>query len=101
MGPYVSSRHASLNGVTAQAGRDAGFAVFMEQVVPELGFQVRRRRGRHVSVEAVLDLEFFGRLVVPDRLLDGTVRHPVARHVLDSASTVPGAAAEEGALCKE
>ena len=101
VGPYVSSRHNSLNGVLAQAGRDAGYAALLEQVVPELGFRRRRRDGREVLEEAVLDVELFGHPSAPDRLLDGTVRHPAAAHILEAASRQPGAAAEEGARCKE
>ena len=51
--------------------------------------------------EAVLDVELFGHPSAPDRLLDGTIRHPAAAHILDAASREPGAAAEEGARCKD
>ena len=90
-----------MNNILAQAGRDAGHAVLLEQVVPELGFKKSRRGGTEVWVEAVLDVELFGHPTAPDRLLDGTVRHPAAQHIRDAAAVTPGAAAEEGAKCKE
>ena len=101
IGPYWSARHSSLNGILAQAGRDAGYAALLEQVVPELGLRKRRRDGRVVLEEAVLDVELFGHPAAPGRLLDGTVRHPAASHIIRVAATTPGAAAEEGARCKE
>ena len=45
-------------------------------------------------------LELFGHAAAPDRLLDGTVRHPAASHILSDAAKVPGAA-EEGVKRKE
>jgi len=81
VGPYTSVRHNALNGILAQAGRDAGHAVLLEQVIPELGFKKSRRGGSEVWVEAVLDVELFGHTTAPDRLLDGTVRHPAALHI--------------------
>ena len=73
----------------------------LEQVVPELGARRRKRHGREVVEEARLDVEFFGHPTAPDRLLDGTVRHPAADHVVKEAAMCAGAAAQEGALLKE
>ncbi|CAK0833046.1 unnamed protein product, partial [Prorocentrum cordatum] len=100
-GPYISMRHGSLNGVLAQAGRDAGYSALLEQTVPELGLRKRRRDGREVLEEAVLDVDLFGHPTAPERLLDGTVRHPAAAHILPAAAATPGAAAAEGVRCKE
>ena len=90
-----------MNEILAQAGRDAGYAALLEQAVPEFGLRKRRRRSREVFEEAVLDVELFGHAAAPDRLLDGTVRHPATSHILSAAAKQPGAAAEEGAKCKE
>ena len=51
--------------------------------------------------EAVLDVELFGHATAPDRLLDGTVRHPAAGHIIAAAGQELGAAAKEGVACKE
>ena len=47
-------------------------------------------------VEARLDLEFILHPTAPDRLLDGTVRHPAACSNLPCASRLRGAAARKG-----
>ena len=100
-GPYISMRHGSLNSVLAQAGRDAGHSALLEQMVPEFGLKKRRRDGREVLEEAILDVELFGQPTAPERLLDGTVCHPAAAHILPAAAATPGAAAAEGVRCKE
>ena len=64
-----------LNVVLAQAGKDAGHAVLLEQIVPGM-VAFERRRGREVLYrEARLDVQMFGHRYAPDRLLDGTARH--------------------------
>ena len=45
IGPYVFARHTRVNNTLAQAGRDAGYAALLEQVVPEQGIRKRSRRG--------------------------------------------------------
>ena len=100
-GPYMSARHGALNAILAQAGRDAGYAALLEQVVPEFGLKQRKRDGRIVFEEARLDVELFGHPTAPERLLDGTVRHAAASHIVDKAATEMGAAASEGAVCKD
>ena len=90
-----------MNNILAQASRDAGYAALMEQAVPEFGLRKRQRNGREVDEEAILDFELFGHAVAPDRLLDGTVRHPAASQVVARSATELGAAASEGAECKE
>jgi len=100
IGPFISARHARFNGTLAQAGRDAGYAVLMEQVVPEFGLKRRGRSGRETFEEAILDVEFFGHPTAPDKLLDGTIRHPAASHILDKAAVEVGAAAGEGVRSK-
>ena len=101
VGPYVAARHSALNAVLAQTGKEAGYAALLEQVVPELGLKKRRRGGQIVQEEAVLDIGLFGHPTAPDRLLDGTVRHPCASHMVRDAATRAGAAAAEGVACKE
>ena len=100
-GPYISARHAAVNDILAQAGRDAGYAALLEQVVPELGLRKRKRDGRIIFEEARLDVELFGHPTAPDRLLDGTVRHPAARHIVRKAALSVGAAAKDGVETKE
>jgi hypothetical protein len=73
----------------------------LEQVVPELGQRKQRRNNQVVLEEAVLDVELFGHPTAPDRLLDGTVRHPAAEHVVDAAARCRGAAAADGVSCKD
>ena len=72
----------------------------LEQVVPELGLRRRHQGGRVVLEEAVLDIELFGVATAPDRLLDGTVRHPCAKHIVREAAARAGSAAAEGVACK-
>jgi hypothetical protein len=100
-GPFIACRHARLNSTLAQAGRDAGYATLMEQVVPEFGLRKRLRNGQVKFEEAVLDIELFGHPTSHDRLLDGTVRHSAASHIVSAAAALAGAAAAEGVLCKE
>ena len=85
-GPYISARHAALNAILAQAGRDAGYAALLEQVVPEFGLRKRKRDGRIIFEEARLDVDLFGHPTASDRLLDGTVRHPAAKHICRAAA---------------
>ena len=73
-----------------------GYAALLEQVVPELGLRKKKRSGREILEEARLDVEFFGHAYASDRLLDGTVRHPAAEHVLTKAAQEVGAAARSG-----
>ena len=53
-----------------------------------------------VYEEARLDVELFGHAFSADRLLDGTIRHPAAAHIVSRAAHVVGAAAQEGANAK-
>ena len=99
-GPYIFARHGRVNNALAQAGRDAGYAALLEQVVPELA--VKKHRGGIVVLEdAYLDVELFGHPYAQDRLLDATVRHPAAKRIVNKAARLRGAAAAEGVLCKE
>ena len=50
-GPYIFARRSRVNNTLAQAGRDAGYAALLEQVVPELGIRKRSRRGGLVVLE--------------------------------------------------
>ena len=100
IGPDIFARHSRINGVLAQAGRDAGYAALLEQVVPELALK-RLKDGRHAIEDAYLDVELFGHLHAPDRLLDATVRHPAAKRIVSRAARLAGAAASEGVRCKE
>ena len=100
-GPFVASRHARLNATITQVARDAGYSALLEQVVPELGQRKQRRNNQVVLEEAVLDVELFGHPTAPDRLLDGTVRHSAAEHVVDAAARCRGAAAADGVSCKD
>jgi hypothetical protein len=100
-GPFITARRARLNNILAQASRDGGYAALMEQAVPEFGLRKRQRHGRVVHEGAVLDVELFGHPLAPDRLLDGTVRHPAASHVISKSATELGAAASEGSHCVE
>ena len=100
-GPFIFARHVRVNNTLAQAGRDAGCAALLEQAVPELGLRKRRRQGGQVILEeAFLDVELFGHASAPDRLLDGTVRHPGARGIVRRTAVECGAAAAEGVECK-
>ena len=101
VGPHLSYRHAAINDILKQAGKDAGYAALLEQVVPELGLRRRLRSGVEVLEEARLDVELFGHPYAADRLLDGTVRHPAAEHVLAKAAREVGAAARCGVATKE
>ena len=49
----------------------------------------------------MVDVELFGHPTAKDRLLDGTVRHPCAKHMAKAAALRAGAAAAEGVACKE
>jgi len=60
-----------------------------------------RRDGQMEYKEARLDVEMFGHAYAPDRLLDGTVRHPAAQHMVNIAAEHPGAAAAAGVGDKE
>ena len=95
------ARHAAINVVLAQAGRDAGYTALLEQVVPVLGLRKRKRDGRIIFEEARLDIEFFGHPTAHDRLLDGTVRHPAAKRIVRRAALYVGAAAADGVETKE
>ena len=102
IGPHLFARHARINKTLAQAGRDSGYAALLEQVVPELGVRKRSRQNGHVVLEeAFLDVELFGHPTDPDRLLDGTVRHPAAKHAIKYAARQCGYAASEGVTSKE
>ena len=101
-GPFIFARHARFNNTIAQASRDAGYAASLEQVVPELGLRKKTRQSGQVTLEeAFLDVELFGHPTAPDRLLDATVRHPAAKGIVKKAASQRGAAASEGAACKE
>lgn len=100
IGAYVSARHSAINDVLAKAGREAGYASLLEQVVPELAV-VKRDQQDGISVEeARIDVELFGHPTAPPRLLDGTVRHPGIRSVLAQAAAARGAAAQNGVDAK-
>lgn len=96
VGGFVQARHAAVNGILARAGREAGYTALLEQVVPELGRRTRKRNGRIVYEEARLDVELFGHAFLPDLLLDATVRHPGALHILPKAAKAVCAAAHDG-----
>ena len=101
-GPFIFARHARVNNTIAQASRDAGYAALLEQVVPELGLRKKTHQSGQVTLEeAFLDVERFGYPTAPDRLLDATVRHPAAKGIVKKAASQRGAAASEGAACKE
>ena len=48
-----------------------------------------------------MDTKLFGHLTVPDRLLDRTVHHPCATHMVKEAALRAGVAAAAGVACKE
>ena len=100
IGAYVSCRHSALNHTLAQAGRDAGYAVLFEQVVPELALRRQRRDATRYIEDARIDVELFGHPCAPPWLLDGTVRHPAAQSILSKASRIAGAAAQVGVDAK-
>ena len=95
--------HCALRLCSFHAGQQhAGYAALLEQVVPDLGIRKRSRRGGLIVLEeAFLGVELFGHPYAPDRLLDGTERHPASKGIVKSAAVHCGAAAAEGAKCKE
>ena len=50
----------------------------------------------HNFREARIDVELFGHVTAPDRLLDGTIRRPAASKVVMKAAIEPGYAADQG-----
>ena len=67
-----------------------------EQVILELMQKRTELDGTQKFREARVDVELFRHPTVPDRILDGTVRHPVAVNLVKKAATEPGFAAEAG-----
>ena len=67
-GPYMQARHSRVNHALAQAGRDAGYASLLEQVVPELALRKRGVDGHLVLedafqlVECVFNIVFYSLL---------------------------------------
>ena len=100
VGGHWFTRHGGLNQILIQAGRDAGYAVLAEQVVPDMTKINIAFDGSVSFEEARLDLEFFGHPVAPNMLLDGTIRHPAAKSMVRRASVEIGFAAEEGVRAK-
>ena len=100
IGPFRFARHAAINSIISEAGRDAGYAVLEEQVVPELCQSSLQEDGSINVNEARLDIEMFLHPTAPDRLLDGTVRHPAAAAHLEAAAVTAGVAAARGTADK-
>ena len=95
-GAFRFARHAAVNSVICEAGREAGYTVLEEQVVPEFCNVQTGSDGVPKFQEARLDVELFLHPVAPDRLLAGTVRHPTAPTHRRSAAAQAGAAARAG-----
>ena len=96
IGGHYFTRHSAVNDVLVQAGRAAGYVALQEQVIPELMQSQVDSRGVHNFREARIDVELFGHVTAPDRLLDGTIRHPAASKVVTKAAVEPGYAADQG-----
>ena len=100
-GAFRITRHAAVNSVLAEGGREAGYTVLEEQVVPEFCTALPGDDGGAPKVQkARLDIELFLHPVAPDRLLDGTVRYPTAAAHRRSAAAQIGAAARAGVADK-
>lgn len=99
-GGHMFTRHTALNTILVGAGRQAGYQALVEQVVPELGRWQLKPNGGRVFEEARVDVELFGHPIAPDRLLDGTIRHPASSSNVGPSSRVLGFAATEGEKCK-
>ena len=79
---HIFTRHSAVNEILLQAGRAAGYVALSEQVILEL-MQKRTELGEVQKFrEARVDVELFGHPIVPDRILDGTVRHPAAANIV-------------------
>ena len=100
IGAFISARHAALNDILLHAGREAGFVALREQTVPDLGLRTRSRNGQTIVEEARLDVEFFGHVTAPDKLIDGTIWHPAAPHMIKKAARQIGAAAQHAVATK-
>jgi len=85
-----------VNEILLQAGRAAGYVALQEQVIPELMQKRTESGGVQKFREARVDVELFGHPTAPDRILDGTVRHPAAVNTVKKAAIEPGFAAEAG-----
>ena len=100
MGAHIFTRHTALNNVLLQVGRAVGYVALEEQVIPEMLQSQKDSKGGVRWKEARVDVELFGHPTAPDRLLDGTIRHPVTVNVVKKAATEPGFAAEQGSKDK-
>ena len=100
IGGHFFSRHSALNHVLGQAGRDAGYQVLLEQVVPEFARWKEKRDGVIALEEARVDVELFGHPVAPARYLDGTIRHPASVSAVTKSAREVGFAAAEGERVK-
>ena len=96
VGAFRFARHAAVNTVVCEAGREAGYCVLEEQVVPEFCVTTSGADGQVKVQEARLDVEMFLHAVGQDRLIDGTVRHPTAKANVRAAAAATGAAAKAG-----
>jgi hypothetical protein len=99
-GAFRFARHDAVNSVLAEAGKEAGYTVLEEQVVPEFCITLVGEDGAPKVQEARLDIELFLHPVAPDRLLDGTVRHPTAAAHRQNAAAQIGATARAGVADK-
>ena len=100
IGGHLFTRHGAVNGILAEAGRQAGYQALHEQVIPDFGRWQVKPNGSRVLEEARVDVELFGHPVAPARLLDGTIRHPASSSVVGRSSKVLGFAASEGEKAK-
>ena len=85
-----------------EVGRDCGYGAVTEAYVPSLGFRERRRwsgdeRKMVTTVEAaVLDCLWLAHSQAPDRIIDVTLRSPLASEIVQAASTSAGTACRAG-----
>ena len=82
-GPFVGARHAGFCTLLAGMCRDAGYSVHEEQ---------RIALWCTPAQDAVIDVEADLHPMDEGLLIDGTIRHPTADHVIVAASKSPGAA---------